>query len=113
MALNTSTLLSRFNSLSSQPVTRQLGLLLGLAASIALGIGLVQWSMTPDYVALFGEMTPSSTNEVVLSLEENGTRYKVDHRTGLVPVPPSNLNPAITFKTEAEQQNTAQSQSTA
>lgn len=92
MALNTSTLLSRFNSLSSQPVTRQLGLLLGLAASIALGIGLVQWSMTPDYVALFGEMTPSSTNEVVRSLEENGTRYKVDHRTGLVSVPAEKLH---------------------
>lgn len=92
MALNTSTLLSRFNSLSSQPVTRQLGLLLGLAASIALGIGLVQWSMAPDYVALFGEMTPSSTNEVVRSLEENGTRYKVDHRTGLVSVPAEKLH---------------------
>ena len=92
MALNTSTLLSRFNSLSSQPVTRQLGLLLGLAASIALGIGLVQWSMAPDYVALFGEMTPSSTNEVVRSLEENGTPYKVDHRTGLVSVPAEKLH---------------------
>lgn len=92
MALNTSTLLSRFNSLSSQPVTRQLGLLLGLAASIALGVGLVQWSMAPDYVALFGEMTPSSTNEVVRSLEENGTPYKVDHRTGLVSVPAEKLH---------------------
>mgnify|MGYP005846749145 CR=1 FL=1 len=92
MALNTSTLLSRFNSLSSQPAARQLGLLLGLAASIALGIGLVQWSMAPDYVALFGEMTPSSTNQVVRSLEENGIRYKVDHRTGLVSVPAEKLH---------------------
>ncbi|WP_461516050.1 flagellar basal-body MS-ring/collar protein FliF [Porticoccus sp.] len=92
MALDPSNLVRRFNSLSRQPVTRQLSLLVGLAASIALGIGLVQWSMAPDYMALFGEMSPAATSEVVRSLQDNGIRYKVDHRTGLVSVPADKLH---------------------
>ncbi|WP_461520224.1 flagellar basal-body MS-ring/collar protein FliF [Porticoccus sp.] len=92
MALDPSNLVRRFNSLSRQPVTRQLGLLVGLAASIALGIGLVQWSMAPDYMALFGEMSPAATSEVVRSLQDNGIRYKVDHRSGLVSVPADKLH---------------------
>ncbi|MEZ5529438.1 MAG: flagellar basal-body MS-ring/collar protein FliF [Porticoccaceae bacterium] len=87
MALNYAGLFKRFNSLSTQPVTRQLGLLVGLAASIALGIALVQWSMSPDYVPVFAELSPTETSDVVRSLEEQGIRYKLDHRSGLVSVP--------------------------
>lgn len=86
MALNYAGLFKRFNSLSTQPVTRQLGLLVGLAASIALGIALVQWSMSPDYVPVFAELSPTETSDVVRSLEEHGIRYKLDHRSGLVSV---------------------------
>lgn len=87
MALNYAGLFKRFNSLSTQPVTRQLGLLVGLAASIALGIALVQWSVSPDYVPVFADLSPAETSDVVRSLEEHGIRYKLDHRSGLVSVP--------------------------
>lgn len=87
MALNYAGLFKRFNSLSTQPVTRQLGLLVGLAASIALGIALVQWSVSPDYVPVFADLSPAETSDVVRSLEEHGVRYKLDHRSGLVSVP--------------------------
>lgn len=87
MATESQNLMARFNSLSRQPVTRQLGLLLGLAASIALGIGLVQWSMAPDFTPLYGELSPSSTGEVVRSLENSGIAYELHRSTGLVSVP--------------------------
>ena len=87
MAENSQNLLNRFNSLSQQPATRQVGLLLGLAASIALGLGLVQWAMEPDYSPLFGEMSPAASAEVVRTLESQGVKFKVDSRSGRVSVP--------------------------
>lgn len=60
---------------------------MGLAASIALGIGLVQWALTPDFTPLYGELSPASSAEVIQSLEQNSIRYKVNSRTGLISVP--------------------------
>ena len=55
MALESQGLLGRFNRISQQPAVVQLRLLVGLAASIALGVGLVQWSMSPDYSPIMGK----------------------------------------------------------
>ena len=45
-------LLARFNGYSRQPAARQLALLVGLAASIAMAVGLVQWAVRPTYQPL-------------------------------------------------------------
>ncbi len=87
MALDSQNLLNRFSSISSQPAVKQLRLLLGLAASIALGIGLVQWALTPDFTPLYGELSPASSAEVIQSLDANSIRYEVNNRTGLISVP--------------------------
>ena len=49
---------ARFNGFSRQPATRQLALLIGLAASIAMAMGLVQWAVEPNYKPLYGTMAP-------------------------------------------------------
>ena len=82
MAENSQNLLNRFNSLSRQPATRQLGLLLGLAASIALAMGLVQWAIEPDYSPLYGDLSPAASAEIINALERSGVQYKVDSRSG-------------------------------
>lgn len=87
MAIDSQNLFKRFTTISSQPVAQQFRLLLGLAGSIALGIGLVDWAMTPDFTPLYGELSPSSSSEVIQSLERSGVSYTVDNRTGLVSVP--------------------------
>ncbi|MAT95199.1 MAG: flagellar M-ring protein FliF [Halioglobus sp.] len=87
MAEENPTLVDRFRSLSSQPVARQVRLLLGLAASIALGISVVDWALTPDYTPLYGELSPSAAAEIVEALELGNVPYEVDKRTGLVGVP--------------------------
>lgn len=87
MAINIPELLNRFSAISRQPVTRQFSLLLGLAASIALGIGLVEWAFNPDQTPLYGELSPASSSEVIMALERHGVRYTVNNQTGLISVP--------------------------
>lgn len=86
MAVSTQNLMDRFNSLSRQPVARQLGLLLGIAASIALSVGLIQWSTAPDYTPLYGQLSPVEVAEVVSALEGSGIHYQLHPSTGLVSV---------------------------
>ncbi len=80
-------LVARFNGYSRQPATRQLALLIGLAASIAMGIGLVQWAMEPNYKPLYGAMAPEDTSQVIAALEASGIDYTLDRRSGMVAVP--------------------------
>jgi flagellar M-ring protein FliF len=95
MAENTNlTILDRFNGYSRQPAARQLALLIGLAASIAIAIGLVQWAVQPTYKPLYGAMAPEDTNDVIAALEANGIDYSLDRRSGMVAVPGGDLQRA-------------------
>jgi|TARA_R100000005_G_scaffold84289_2_gene52353 flagellar M-ring protein FliF len=86
MAENSGGLVARFNGYSRQPVSRQIALLVGLAASIALGIGLVQWMLVPNYKPLFGSMAAEDTTSAMSTLDANGIDYRLDDRTGMVTV---------------------------
>lgn len=61
------------NSLS---VVRQIGLMVGLAASVALGVVLVLWSQVPDKRPL-GGMDNATTYEVVSYLDQNNIAYEI------------------------------------
>ena len=61
------------NSLS---VVRQIGLMVGLAASVALGVVLVLWSQEPDKRPL-GDMDSATTYEVVSYLDQNNIAYEI------------------------------------
>ena len=39
------------------PALRQLGLMIGLAASVALGVAVVLWSQKPSYTLLYGNLS--------------------------------------------------------
>lgn len=86
MADNSGDLVARFNSFSRQPASRQVALLFGLAASIAIGVGLVQWAVVPDYKPLYGNMSAEDSNSAIGVLEANGVRYRLDNRSGLIAV---------------------------
>lgn len=88
------TLVARFTGYSRQPITRQFALLIGLAASIAMGIGLVQWGIQPNYKPLYGAMAPEDTTEVIASLEAAGIDYTLDRRSGMVAVPAGDVHRA-------------------
>ncbi len=86
LALN-NTLFSQLNSLSQMHIVRQLGFLVLLAASIALGVAVVLWSTSPDFVPLYMSLTNQDSSEVVATLEQNGTPYKIDSGSGFIMVP--------------------------
>lgn len=63
-------------------VARQIGLMLGLSASIALGIVLALWLQEPDYRPLRSGLDPASAQEVVDVLEQMNARYRLDLDAG-------------------------------
>ncbi|MCP4043838.1 MAG: flagellar M-ring protein FliF, partial [Gammaproteobacteria bacterium] len=76
------------------PVIKQMGLLIGLAASVALGIAIVQWSQTPGYSLLYGALSTQSVAEVVSALEAVNIPYRVDKDSGAMMVPSGKVHEA-------------------
>ncbi len=79
-------------SLSSNPAVRMLGIMLAIAASIALGITTVLWFWTPNYTVLYGGLTQNDAKEIVDALQQTQTPFKVDEATGAVMVPSKDLH---------------------
>ncbi len=62
---------------------RQLGLMLGLAASIAIGVGLALWLVIEkDYKPLYDNLDRIDAAAVIDVLENNNIDYRIDHRSG-------------------------------
>jgi len=80
-------LLNRVSGFAAQPVTRQLALLIGMAASVALGFGAIQWAAKPDYQPLYGAMSPTDNATAISALEANAIPYQLESGTGLLTVP--------------------------
>ena len=68
--------MSGYGSTASMSIMRQIGLMVGLAASVAFGVSLVLWSQTPEMRPL-GDMDRATTYEVVSYLEQNKIDYEV------------------------------------
>lgn len=73
-----------FNRLN---LLRQIGLMVGLAASVALGVAVVLWAQEPNYRPVVGDLSNYNPQEVSSILESNGIEYKMDPRTGALLVP--------------------------
>lgn len=83
-----------FQGMAAMPIIRQFGLLIGLAASIALGVAIVLWMKTPNYTMLPGQLSGQTLNDVIVVLERNNIRYNVDPNTGSVMVDSAKVNEA-------------------
>lgn len=71
---------------------RQFGLLLGLAASIALGFAVVLWSQSENYQPLYGNMQGYDSAELINVLEAEGVRYRMDPGSGVILVPSEHVS---------------------
>lgn len=83
-----------FQGMTSLPILRQLGLLIGLAASIALGVAVVLWMQTPNYTRLPGQLSGQTLNDVISVLERNNISYNVDTSSGSIMVDSTKINEA-------------------
>jgi len=81
-------------SLASNPILRQLMIMVSIAASVALGVAVVLWSQTPTYSLLYGNLSQRDAGEVVSSLEQANIQFKVDNASGAVMVASKDLHTA-------------------
>jgi flagellar M-ring protein FliF len=79
--------LEQINSLTSLNIVRQLGLMLVLAAAIALGTAVVMWSRDQDMSVLYPSLSPTDSSAVLGVLEQGAVPYELDQRSGLIMVP--------------------------
>ena len=82
------------SALSRNPVIRQLAVMVGIAASVAIGVAVVLWSWTPSYSLLFGNLAQKDASEVITALQQSGIDYEVNHETGAVMVPSGKVQEA-------------------
>ncbi len=78
-------------SLASNPILRQLMIMVSIAASVALGVAVVLWSQTPTYSMLYGNLSQKDAGDVVAALEQSNIKFKVDNSTGAVMVASKDL----------------------
>ena len=75
------------NNITSLSVAKQVSLVIALAASIALVVGIVLWSQNTSYTLLFGSVDAKDMNEIVQTLEQEGVSYQIDQGSGGIMVP--------------------------
>lgn len=73
---------------------RQIGLMVGLAASVALGIMVALWAMTPAYSLLYGNLSQRDSAQVADALQKAGIPYKIDETSGALLVESKQLQKA-------------------
>ncbi len=95
MALvNTENMVAQARGFNALPVLRQLGLMLGLAASVALGVAIVLWSRGSDYSMLYGDLSDSDTAQVAGALDSSGIKYRIERGSGVITVPGNKVHEA-------------------
>ncbi len=83
-----------FTGMLQLPVVRQLGLLLGLAASIAIGVAVVLWSQTPTFTLLYSNVTGQDAQAMAEVLKRNGIEFRLDPDSGAIMVEAGKSNEA-------------------
>jgi flagellar M-ring protein FliF len=85
--MNAETFSVPLDGFSRLPVVRQVGILVGLAMSVALGVSIALWSWEPSYAPLYTRMSDMDVSEVATALNGMGIKYKLDAATGSILVP--------------------------
>ncbi|MBV2205405.1 MAG: flagellar M-ring protein FliF [Pseudomonas sp.] len=83
--------LSFLENLSEMSMLRQIGLLVGLAASVAIGFAVVLWSQQPDYRPLLGSLAGMDANQVMETLAAADIAYTVEPNSGALLVKADDL----------------------
>lgn len=76
-----------FKNLMKLSAARQIGLMLALAASVAIGMAVVLWAQAPSYDLLFSGVAEKDAAEIIEALDKLGAKYKVEPGSGAVMVP--------------------------
>lgn len=72
------------SNLAALPLLKQGGILIGLAASIAIGFWVVLWAQEPDYQVLFNQVDEKELSELSSTLDSAQIKYKLNMGSGAV-----------------------------
>ncbi|MCX4028891.1 flagellar M-ring protein FliF [Endozoicomonas sp. SM1973] len=71
-------------SLSGLSIARQIALMVGLAASVAIGFAIVIWSQSPDFRPIYGSMQGFNSAQVVQTLQDSEINYRIEPNSGII-----------------------------
>ncbi|MES9968825.1 MAG: flagellar basal-body MS-ring/collar protein FliF [Candidatus Thiodiazotropha sp.] len=90
----TSTEIQVGQKLHDNPTLRVIAVMVGFAASVALGVAVVLWTQKPSYSPLYGNLAHKDAVEIAQALQQAGIKYEIDQGNGIVMVPSSELQNA-------------------
>lgn len=76
------------------PSLKPLAILIGIAAAVAAGVGIVLWSKEPTYALLYGNLGQQDTAQIAQALDSSGVPYKLDAASGAITVPSDRVHDA-------------------
>lgn len=79
-------------NLTTLSVAKQVSLVIALAATLSLAVGVVLWSQSSSYTLLFGSMDAKDMTEVIQTLEQEKVPYQVESKSGAILVPNDNVH---------------------
>jgi flagellar M-ring protein FliF len=82
---------TQFVGFTNLTAIRQLGLFIALAASVAVGVAIVMWSITPNMALLFSGLSEKDSGLVIGALQRQSVRYQLGG-TGTVLVPSADVH---------------------
>ncbi len=88
MALvKTEDLVAQVQGFAALPVVKQVGLMVALAATIALAVAVVLWSREPNYSLLFANLGSEDLASIATTLDDQEIPYRVEQGSGSIYVP--------------------------
>lgn len=88
---NTASRMDSLKSLAQTPAARQLFLLAGIAAAVAIGIAAVMWSRAPNYGLLYGGLEQKDAAAVTQALQAGNTPYTLSSDGSSIFVPAADV----------------------
>ncbi len=88
---NSGTRLDPFKQIARNPATRQLMLLVAVAAAVALGVAVVLWSRGPNYGLLYAGLEQKDASAITQELQANNTPYQLSSDGSSIMAPAADL----------------------
>lgn len=92
--INTNSLFAQWRGLDNLPIVRQIGLLIGIALAVSIGVAVVLWSQDPVYRMVDPNLPAKYKMELINALQSAGIEYRLESDSGAVMVPIADLQHA-------------------
>ena len=90
--VKSATIAAQLEGFSRLPRSRQIGLIVGVAAIVAASVLVLLWSQEPTFDTLYSNLDDKDAGEVVEALKTEGVEYKLDDKDGSILVPASRVH---------------------